>query len=173
MQEDYAKLYAPFHENQKLFPGYTVERYVDTISALVERHSPESMLDYGCGKGYQYLGHRVHEKWGGMLPYCYDIGVRQLNARPNRKHDAVICTDVMEHIATPDIPEILKDIVSLCDIGPRAFVFLGISCAPSKNKAFPDGRNVHLTVQLPEWWDEIIRKNVPKNLHVVARYSDL
>jgi hypothetical protein len=171
MKEDYAKLYAPFHENQKLFPGYTIERYVDIIAGLVKHHKPTSMLDYGCGKGYQYVGRRVHERWGGILPHCYDIGVRQLNEHPTGKFGAVVCTDVMEHIATPDIPEVLRDIFSFAEKG--GFVFFGISCALSKNKAFPDGRNVHLTVQPPAWWEETISVRASEGIVVVTKYSDV
>lgn len=173
MKEDYAKLYSPFHENQKLFPGYTVVRYADTIASLVRLYNPASMLDYGCGKGYQYLARRVHEKWGGMLPVCYDIGVRQLNARPEGKFDAIICTDMLEHIATEDLPEILSDIFSFSTESEKSFVVLGISCAPSKNKALPDGRNVHLTVQPPAWWNQMISKHSPRMLRIVDLYGDV
>jgi hypothetical protein len=43
---------------------------------------PDRLLDYGSGKGYQYLARRYHERWGGLLPHCYDIGVQQLSPSP-------------------------------------------------------------------------------------------
>ena len=151
MQEDYALLYSRMHERNKTYPGYSIKypAYTKVIADLVKRTEATSLLDFGCGKGYQYLDLRVHERWGGILPYCYDIGVRQLCRKPDRKFDGVISTDVMEHIAEPDIDAVMEEIVGYAN----KFVFLGIAIVPSKEKVFPDGRNVHLTVQSPKWWD--------------------
>src|SRR5690348_1646525 len=110
MKEDYAKLYTELHRNEKAFAGYSLKSYVDDIALLVERHNPKSLLDYGSGKGYQYLQKRMHERWGGLLPYCYDVGVRQLSEKPQGLFDGVICTDVMEHIAEEDVDAVLDDI---------------------------------------------------------------
>lgn len=113
-------------------------------------------MDYGSGQGYQYLASRVHEAWGGLLPYCYDIGVRQLSERPEGQFDGIICSDVLEHIDGPDLEGVLADIFGFAAERPNpeeSFVYFHISTVPSK-RLLPDGRNSHLSVHPPSWWQE-------------------
>lgn len=166
MTVDYAELYRQVHENSKSLPGYTCCRYAGQINQLVARFSPLSMLDYGSGKGYQYLTRRIHERWGGLLPHCYDPGVRQLCERPQGKFDGVMCVDVMEHIAEPDIEAVVSDLLGFA----RKFAFIAVSCRPSK-KNFPDGTNLHKTIRPPEWWEERVRPLVPDNIVLTTAYE--
>ena len=76
---DYAEQYGQMHAKGKYFPGYSITPYVGAIAELVKKHQPSRMLDFGSGRGLQYLKRRVHEEWGGLLPHCYDIGVRGLD----------------------------------------------------------------------------------------------
>lgn len=152
---DYAKVYGTMHENNpKHFPGYTSKRYKGKIADLVELHRPLRLIDYGCGKGYQYLGLRIHEAWGGLLPHCYDPAVRQLNVKPEGLFQGLICTDVLEHIEEKDLPGILADMLSFLE-PENSFAFISVSCIPAKNKKLPDGRNVHVTIRPPEWWRNV------------------
>lgn len=152
---DYAAAYGELHKNQKHFAGISIEPHVDRIANLVRECGSQNLLDYGCGKGYQYLAKRVHEQWGGILPICYDVGVSQLSKRPEGKFQGVICTDMIEHIEESDVPTILADVFSFAS--QTSFVFLSVSCVPARKKVLPDGRNVHLTVKPPEWWDALLK----------------
>ena len=171
MTIDYATEYGRLHSGTKTFSGYSILRSLSTITALVQSCRPERILDYGCGKGYQYLKKRVHESWGGPLPECYDVGVHALSERPEGKFDFIICTDMMEHIAEEDVPNILRDIASFCN--PGATVFFNIATQPARRKKLSDGRNVHLTVRPPEWWNKIILKSgVFDGINVVSEYNN-
>lgn len=136
-------------EHHKWFSGRLGLPAADRIAILVKEAGAKTLLDYGSGKGYQYLKDRIHERWGGILPICYDIGVEQLEERPTTKFDGVICTDVMEHIATEDVHTILRDIFGY--VKAVGFVYFAICCRPAV-KEFADGTNVHLTVRHPNWW---------------------
>ncbi|BCH33142.1 hypothetical protein MesoLjLc_50720 [Mesorhizobium sp. L-8-10] len=173
---DYAKVYGQMHEQwPKLFAGNSIKNHVEAIAELVKECRPTRLLDYGSGKGYQYLARRAHEAWGGLLPYCYDVGVRQLSEKPEGLFDGVISTDVLEHIDEPDVDGILDDIFSSvlvrpeCDLG-KSFVFLAIACRPSK-KLLPDGRDAHLTVRPPEWWAGKLTKFERPGLIIRAVYD--
>lgn len=162
LSEDYGALYRPLHEaNEKAFAGYSLKHHLAVIEELVWRLAPEKpdlrlrLLDYGSGKGYQYLQKRMHNAWGGILPYCYDPGVRQLAEMPEGSFRGIICTDVMEHIAEPDVDAVLDHIFDQLTDGRPGFVFFAICCAPAK-KTLGDGRNAHLTVRPPEWWRQKI-----------------
>lgn len=150
---DYGKLYKEVHENQKALPGYTICRYADRITALVRQFNPKTLLDFGAGKGYQYLGRRVHEPWG-ILPHCYDPGVRQLDKKPSGKFDGVLNVDVLEHIDEADLDTVIAELVGYAD----KFAFIAVSCRPSK-KNFADGSNFHKTIKPPEWWEPRIKKH--------------
>jgi len=156
--EELHQLYRRTHEqNPKRFLGYTTKLYVEPIKRLIEETEATSLLDYGSGKGAQYLGgRRVHERWGGLLPWCYDPGVIGLNERPQRKFDGMICCDVMEHIPEELLAEVIADVFSFAE----RFVLLGIATVPS-HKVTADGRGSHLTVRPPDWWMSVIDRMLP------------
>jgi hypothetical protein len=157
---DYERSYRALHESGKRFPGYSLGAYVGSIAELVERHQPERMLDYGSGKGFQYLARRYHERWGGLLPHCFDIGIQQLAQIPEGAFGGLICTDVLEHIEKIDLPHIVDEIFGLVDDG--GFAFLGISCRPTR-KRLPEGGDVHRTVEPPEWWASFLARQLEES----------
>lgn len=146
---DYKAAYGQMHERGKYFPGYSIQPYVGLIATLVREFGATRLLDYGCGRGMQYLKRRVHEEWGGILPYCYDIGVRGLDEKPEGPFGGVICTDMLEHIERIDVPGILNELLNYT--AEDGFLFLVISCRPSRKK-LPGGGDVHVTVEPPSWW---------------------
>lgn len=171
---DYGKVYGALHSKGKYFPGFSITPYVGTIQELVALHQPESLLDYGSGRGLQYLKRRVHEAWGGLLPHCYDIGVRGLDDKPGGTFGGTICTDVAEHIEEADVPLFLTELANYTADG--GFLFLSISCRPTK-KRLPDGRDVHVTIRPPSWWIDKLKALVARkaldgdDLRVVAAFD--
>jgi hypothetical protein len=181
IEMDYAKTYGTMHEAKaKAFSGYSIKPYVHQIAALISGFSqpyydgredpPRPLLDYGCGKGYQYLALRVHEHWGGLLPVCYDPGVVQLRTKPEGKFNGIICTDVLEHIEEADIDSVLDDIFGFA--ADYAFVFLAIACRPAKRKRLPDGRDVHVTIKPPQWWRKRLAKYERAGLTIVVEFDE-
>jgi hypothetical protein len=167
--EDYAAMYSAMHaRNSNWFKG-TGDGW-KIVNRLVAQTKPRSILDYGSGKGFQYSQDKRHEAWGGPQPHCYDIGWPPFAKRPKGPFDAVLCMDVMEHIAEPDVDAILADIFSFLparDDGLPSFAFFWVSCRPAKRKKLPDGRNVHLTVKPGVWWGERIINAARPYPHVI------
>lgn len=167
----YAKHYQRAHiENPKWFSGQIDPEGAEHVAELVRLTGARRLLDYGSGKGYQYLRDRVHERWGGILPHCYDPGVIQLAERPVGQFDGVICTDVAEHIAKLDLPLFFQDLFSMVRSDRSAFVYFNIFCNPA-GKSFPSGLNMHLTVKPPEWWRQQLREYERPNLIIRADYE--
>lgn len=158
LKRNYGKLYQDYNNvYAKHFSGKLGLTQVKEIRKLVEWCKPVRILDYGSGKGFQYLEKRVHEQWGGMLPYCYDPGVLQIAKKPDGLFSGVICTDVMEHIDPDDVDPVLTDIFqSLYPVGP-VFAYFHISTRPA-GKTFDNGENVHLTVRPAEWWEKQLNR---------------
>ncbi len=174
MALNYAEAYGFLHATGggKYFPGDArLGRGAnsDEVVALVETMHPARMLDYGCGKCHHYLKYRIHDRWGGLLPHCYDPGVSYLSDKPTGKFGGIICAGVMEHIEEEDVVTVLDDIFDYADA--CAFVFLFISCKPAKSKKLPDGRNVHLTVQPSTWWEEKLDKYRRDGLIIKTQYD--
>jgi hypothetical protein len=168
----YQKRYRELHQtNPKWFSGALKPQSVLTIAELVKAVGAKTMLDFGSGKGYQYLRTRIHEQWGGILPTCYDPGVIQLQEKPKEgtKFDGVICTDVMEHIAEDDIDGLLNEIFSYVN-EEKGFVYFAICCRPAR-KVFSDGINVHLTVRAPNWWMHKLKRFKRKGLEIKADFE--
>lgn len=166
----YARRYRKYHSQYpKRLGGKFTELKTKSIADLVfdlDISGPPRLLDYGSGKGYQYLGDRVHEQWGGHLPICYDPGVRQLARRPTGKFDVVICTDVLEHIEVDDLPAVLEEVFGYADTS----VYFHICCRPAW-KSFEDGVNLHVTVKPPAWWDALLTKLKPPHVKLVVTYE--
>lgn len=151
VKDKYIQKYKKLHRNPKRFLGYSLKRHIDGVCEMIDLYNPNSLLDYGSGKGYQYLTRRLHERWGGILPFCYDPGVPALSEKPTGTFDGVICTDVLEHVPHETVFETLEEIFSYAN----KFVFLAICTRPSA-KTFADGENCHITVKSDKWWDKQI-----------------
>lgn len=171
----YADLYREYHAtHHKALTGKLTAPYVKAIGELVDaqRASYPRLLDYGSGKGYQYLADRVQEQWHDFLPVCYDPGVRQLSRRPEGTFHGVICTDVLEHIEEEHLPEVLRDIFAYANADGEPFVFLAICCRPAC-KQFADGRNFHFTVKPSDWWRELINPLKPPHVKLVMEFLEV
>lgn len=162
--DQYKELHA---ESHKRFRGYTTKLIVADVARLVEETGAKTLLDYGCGKGFQYSERSLHLQWGGILPTLYDPGVPEFSEKPKMKFDGVLCCDVMEHIPKDDVPKVLNDIFRYA----TKFVALQIFLGPSK-KLLPDGRNAHLTQESPEWWGLKIKDANTGNIPVSSGFRD-
>jgi hypothetical protein len=151
--ESLAKQYQQMHANPKRFHGHSIKRHLTEIAELVRVTEAETLLDYGCGRGHQYLVRRYHMLWGGILPHCYDPGVMGMSTLPDGPFDGVICNDVMEHVPEEEVAATLDAVFSLA----TRFVFLGVSTSPS-HKTLPDGRDCHVTIRERAWWQQRVRE---------------
>lgn len=149
--------YLEAHQHYKRFRGGLSKPSIECLAALTSVHHPASILDYGSGKGRQYIrsddfgpARQQHLPWG-VVPVCYDPGVPELSVKPTTRFDGVICTDVAEHIPESCIDWFLVDVLSYAN----KFAFLSIGCDPSR-KVLPSGTAAHLTVKEPAWWQERI-----------------
>lgn len=103
--------------NPKNWAGYDVVKYQRQIKDLVIKYNAKTILDYGCGKGFQYtdplpyaLGDEepvwtTFDKWLGVTVYKYDPCVEEFKEPPstNMKFDGVICNQVLQTIPDSDL----------------------------------------------------------------------
>ena len=143
------------HLTKWVFDGQSLAPHAQRIGQLLRETHSKTALDFGCGKGLQYQQHRLHEvhDWG-LMPSLYDPGVKAFAVLPDGPFDAVICTDVLEHIPALFINETLHKIFSRS----TRMVYLNISIRLAVKK-LPNGENAHCTVKQPEWWMNFVLKH--------------
>lgn len=70
---------------------------------------------------------------------------------PDRHFDLLFSSDVLEHIPTFDIPEVIREMVRVT----KGDVFMSISLRRAHDDPKPPAEpTIHVTVQPREWWDK-------------------
>lgn len=175
---DYKHLYSTLHrERPKLLSGQSIvgEPDMQMLLGSIDNWPDPRILDYGSGKGHQYLINRIHEDWGVKVPHCYDIGISGLDSKPKGLFDGVLCNDVLEHIHESDLDAVLDDIFGYLYPDRRCFAFLGIDTKPARKKfrhtdTEYDGEQLHLTLHPAAWWDEKLTRFQRDNLTMQVIY---
>lgn len=150
--------------SQNTFAGIQTLKHAFNIKKMCDLHKPKSILDFGAGKSGHYKqpiidseGNKfknLQDYWSGgralMTIDTYEPGIGQ--SIPSKKYDAVICTDVIEHIYFGDIFWIIKELFNLAE----SFVYLNIACKPTVNYFLPNGENAHITIRNPHYWNGVL-----------------
>lgn len=146
-------------------PGALQAAHFD-LPALLRRREARTVLDAGCGSGktsihlmengggaYQVFGFDIADNC--LDPYFRDfkqdyLTVGCLWRREDFRdvYDAVVCTDVLEHIPTDHVPDVLANLRAVC----RKTAFFGIALFEDWFGPAELGEPLHLTVQSPDWW---------------------
>lgn len=122
-------------------------KYKSLVEPLIRQHKPKTVLDYGCGEGTLK---KAFKKKFKILEY--DPAIEGKDAMP-APADLVVCTDVLEHIELPYLPNVISHIFSLTN----RIAFLAIATRQA-NKVLPDGRNAHLIIMEGDWWLDTLKK---------------
>lgn len=140
------------------------------LPGLLRRHGAATALDAGCGSGKTTI-HIMERGDGSCRMSGFDIAANCLDPffdgfkgefltvgclwrREDFAdvYDAVICTDVLEHIPTDKVPSVLGNFRAVC----RKVAFLGIALFDDYFGPAQLGEPLHLTVKPPGWWLERI-----------------
>lgn len=144
----------------KMFDGRSLGVHISTIRSLLKRVQARTLLDYGAGKAKHYEktefglpdGRKVtglRQLWGLQEVRLYDPGYAPHAEYPTGSFDAVICTDVLEHIPEQDLDWVIGDLFRFA----RSVLYAGVATYPA-GKLLPDGSNAHVTLKPAEWWRE-------------------
>jgi len=136
-----------------VFPGKSLPPQAHHVRRLIEQHGARTILDYGSGKGTQYLPlpftddkglsyPDIRNYWGGVEIRCYDPGFAPFSELPSGRFDGVIATDVLEHCPEEDMEWILAEMFRYAD----KFVFANVACYPAVRQ-LPSGANAHCTIR--------------------------
>ena len=146
--KEYAELLAWEHANTPGKWGQTAKMYVPAI--VQHSRGKTQWLDYGAGHGG--LGIAVREQYGDQIDIA-EYEPSRPNSLPPEPKPYVVCIDVLEHIEPDLIDNVLADLqrVTIED------GYFTISCRPA-SKILKDGRNAHILIQPPEWWQAKLKE---------------
>ncbi len=87
----------------------------------------------------------------------------------NKHYDAIICTDVLEHIPTEKVKLVLTNFYRCT----KTLCYLCVSLLPNVFGPKIVGKQLHLTVEKPDWWITQIKEVGFTNMHhLVEKDSD-
>ena len=126
-----------FQLNNSSWGGDDCKNYHHQIRVLMDKYNAKTVLDYGCGKGRQYinllpyglLNDQVTEpmtfqtRINAESVYKFDPCVKDFEIEPlGQKFDAVICTQVLGSIPDVDMPWLRDKLMNYA----TKFVFIGL-----------------------------------------------
>lgn len=127
------------------------DKWAPAVRGLALTHQCATILDYGCGQGK--LAAAVRPGLENVVVTEYDPAIPgKDDIEKGAQFDLVVCTDVLEHVEPDRLAVVINHLFKLS----TKLVFMVIATRPS-NKFFPDGRNVHLTIEPATWWWERIQ----------------
>lgn len=153
-----------FHYNTKVWQGLHMTSYVPSIKKLATKHNINSLLDYGCGKGYQYSKTREWEP--GIVStldqylgvddvYKFDPCWKEFETPPpvDKKFDAIILIQCIGFIPDSDMPALkqmlMQQTSKFCFIGEAYSTYGNV-----KTKK-PHGKPENFSARRsPEWFSE-------------------
>ena len=158
--------YAELHQGGKLFDGRSLKKFIRLLDGLIKSYQCETLLDYGSGQGMLYgpyfdaltdlIDKPLAEYWGVDVE-LYEPGLPEYEVLPDKLYDAVVCTDVLEHIPEGDLGWVIDEILERSS----KFAFLNIATFPAL-KTFKDGTNVHVSVFEPKFWLDLLKQRNSK-----------
>lgn len=149
---DYYKSQLQTLHSRDVMWGSSAGRWRNDVLEMAKELGAKTVLDYGCGKGLLKLG---VAKFGYDVRE-YDPGIPGKDSPPEPA-DLVACLDVIEHLEPECLDDVLRNIGRLAQKG----ALLVIALYPSGTK-LPDGRDSHLIIEPPAWWDQRLRSVLPE-----------
>ena len=155
-EPDLIERYREMAAGGQQFFGLSVLQHKKILGKLMKRHDAHSVLDYGLGLGDAYASpHYLHRDWGMKRKQVtlYDPAFLRFANKPESLFDAVLCSDVLEHVPEERVEDTLRELVAYS----TKFVWASVCCRPAR-KTFPGTNiNLHVTVKPLEWWMERVQ----------------
>lgn len=143
-REQYRRMYEEGHRY-----GIQGGGWADAIAITLVENACETVIDYGCGRGT--LSSALSAR--GFRVLGYDPAIPGNDAVPRELADAVVSTDVLEHVE----PECLDDVLDHVRGLTKVVGFHVICCRKAKRR-LPDGSNPHRSVHHADRWVNELRK---------------
>lgn len=96
------ELGSEFHKTHKTWAGKGTFQYTDHLLFLRKKYNATSMLDFGCGKGVQFIDNKLQNIVGCEIE-GYDPCIHGLDKWPTGKWDIVYSLDAITAVDDQDM----------------------------------------------------------------------
>lgn len=148
LNEPYIEQYRQLHAATRY--GRSSEKLLPQLLPEVLELRPKTILDYGCGQSRLVEMLKYDDR---VQTFRYDPAIAEIATLPVPSADLVVNTDVMEHIPTSDVDDVLSDIARI-----SSHALFNIATAPAGRVLF-NGENAHCTVQPADWWGQVLSRH--------------
>lgn len=175
-----------YNEYRLFSPGeQSIKRF--RIIDFLRMCKVKTVLDAGCGSGkfmralmeecgdeFSVHGFDIAENcldtfFDKTRNYVLTVGVLWDRKDFDKKYDAIICADVLEHIPTEKV-ELVLDNFYRCT---KTFCYLSIALLPDDFGPMIIGQPLHLTIKEPSWWITQIKKAGFENpQHITEKHTN-
>jgi len=152
-------------KEKTVFDGGGIQMIYDELEYELDKRGSGTILDFGSGSGVHWTrkvriprqkeSQTASEFFGQRLRgfYRYDPAHPEYCVKPTGKFDIIMCTEVLEHVPLDELPELLTEMKSY--LAEDGVVILTIPKGLSNN-AFPDGKNLHITLMETKEWNVLL-----------------
>lgn len=141
--------------------------------------APARILDASCGRGHlvRQLSSLGYDVEGTEIVYprelhdlkVHDLSYQELFQLPAKSYDAVISSDVLEHLHPEDIVVALSNLCRLT----RSWIFISVGTRPARNypqaAPFLGVHDLHRTIRKGGFWRSVIERFVDIDEEIVGR----
>jgi hypothetical protein len=161
----YAALNSTLHKKRREYGAYG-RRYAEHVYGLLALYRPQSVIDFGCGKGSlaveveKLIADRQPSRFRKNREFAarrtdlhmpdwqdFDPAIEGKDTLPELPADLLVTTDVLEHVEPELLDNCLDTIIGLTG----RFLFAAVALKFS-NKTLADGRNTHQIVESENFW---------------------
>jgi|TARA_Y100000389_G_C17252300_1_gene408717 hypothetical protein len=153
MKERQINYYEEIHKEDPDY-GNTSVKNLRLIMPNIIMLKPQSIVDYGCGKGN--LLDEVGKKLSLKKTTKYDPAIPLFSREIEGSHDLLINIDVLEHVPENEIDDLLLKMKKVAD----NYLFI-IDLAPA-DLILQDGSNAHCTLKTKDWWSNKLESHFGK-----------
>lgn len=143
------------HRKRKFWSGKKVLNKARMFREIIDKHDCRSVLDYGCGKGHQYIMNvpdtdQTFDQFLGVPITRFDPAVSHFSTKPEGTFDLVICCDVVEHVHEEGHEWLVEDLYGYAD----KVLYVNAGLRPSK-KVLLTGENAHVAQKDAAYWEAL------------------
>lgn len=161
---------AAHHAKSKTYSGSLAMPHRHDIARVIFELGVKSVLDYGAGKGEQYMGmDPLHAWWPADVALTlYDPCLPEFSEKPTGRFDLVICTHVLGSVTRRDLPAVLDEIYGFA----AKAIYFGELIGPVKKRIFSQDVLGYEGLSRAAWEDLLFRKDAGLDVVIGFRYPD-